>query len=310
VRDDDAYRTNDRRVIPLLLLGLLLLFGGLYVAGYVATHDRVPKGTTVAGVSLGGMTRAAARGTLDQALQDRAGRPIVLSANGRRRSIDPAAAGLSVDVAASVAQTGVSGTPTPQQMWNYVIGGADYPAVVIVDHARLDAAVAAFARKADDPVREGAVSFRGGGALARNPRPGTALDRAAAAAAIRRAYLTASAPVRLRTRIVSPQITSAAVSRAMSSFANPAVSAPVVLEVGRHPLLLRPAVFAPALSMVPEHGRLVPHLDAGRLMQVLGPRFDPDADRITSHFLGLVSGHDQDRRLQLPPLQNPRHRGQ
>ena len=30
----DPYSTSDRRVIPWLLFGLLVLFGGLYVAGY------------------------------------------------------------------------------------------------------------------------------------------------------------------------------------------------------------------------------------------------------------------------------------
>ena len=36
-RDRDPYRTNDRRVIPWLLLGLVVLFGGVYVAAYAIT---------------------------------------------------------------------------------------------------------------------------------------------------------------------------------------------------------------------------------------------------------------------------------
>ena len=52
----DPYTTNDLRVIPWLLFGLLVLFGGLYVAGYVLSGDRVPRGATVAGVKIGGLT--------------------------------------------------------------------------------------------------------------------------------------------------------------------------------------------------------------------------------------------------------------
>ena len=35
----------------LLAVGLIVLFGGVYVAGYFFTSDRVPRGTTVAGSS-------------------------------------------------------------------------------------------------------------------------------------------------------------------------------------------------------------------------------------------------------------------
>ena len=63
-RDRDPYRTNDRRVIPWLLLGLVLLFGGVYLAAYAVTGDRVPRGATVAGVHIGGMEPAGARAAL------------------------------------------------------------------------------------------------------------------------------------------------------------------------------------------------------------------------------------------------------
>ncbi|MGA9746112.1 MAG: hypothetical protein WBQ50_01525, partial [Nocardioides sp.] len=60
-RERDPYKTNDRRVIPWLLLGLVVLFGGAYVAAYAAAGDRVPRGASVGGVEIGGLTPAAAR---------------------------------------------------------------------------------------------------------------------------------------------------------------------------------------------------------------------------------------------------------
>ena len=63
------YRTNDRRVIPGLLFGLVAIFGALYVAGYYVTSDRIPRGTTVDGIALGGMTPTVAQRTLRDGIE-------------------------------------------------------------------------------------------------------------------------------------------------------------------------------------------------------------------------------------------------
>ena len=83
---DQPYRqrNNDRRVGAWLLTGLAVLFGGLYVAGYLFTGDRVPRGTSVAGVEIGGLTPVAARAELADGLRARDG-AIVVSADGQRR---------------------------------------------------------------------------------------------------------------------------------------------------------------------------------------------------------------------------------
>ncbi len=94
------YRTNDRRVIPWLLFALVVLFGGLYVTGYFFTSDRIPRGTTVSGVRIGGLTPVAAQRRLATGLEERAARPIAVTANGERGSLDPGTAGLTVDVPA------------------------------------------------------------------------------------------------------------------------------------------------------------------------------------------------------------------
>ena len=80
---DEPYpRTNDRRVVSWLLFGLLVLFGGLYLAGYLFTSDRVPRDTTVAGVDIGGLRPAAARTALSDALAEQRYAPITVRALG------------------------------------------------------------------------------------------------------------------------------------------------------------------------------------------------------------------------------------
>ena len=41
-------------VVLMTILGLVLLFGGAYVAAYFLAGDKLPRGTTIAGVDIGG----------------------------------------------------------------------------------------------------------------------------------------------------------------------------------------------------------------------------------------------------------------
>jgi hypothetical protein len=152
-------RMADRRVVTLLLAGLVLLFGGLYVAGYLFTGDKVPRGTTVAGVDIGGLEPAAARTTLEEELAPRVEEPIVVAADGRRARIAPDKAGVAVDYEGSVEQAGGGRSWSPGRMWAFFTGGKDYDAVVTVDDAQLDGALERLAKRVDEPAVEGSVTF-------------------------------------------------------------------------------------------------------------------------------------------------------
>ena len=183
---DQPYRdrNSDRRVIPWLLLGLLVLFGGVYVAGYLATSDRVPRGTTVSGVAIGGLTPASAEVRLASEIDAQRRAPVVVSALGQRGRIDPTTAGLDVDIEASVAQAGGGRSWDPARIWDSLTDGDDFDAVTTVDEDALGKAVQDFAREVDTPARDGAVVFKDETAVPRAPRDGQVVDQAAAVAAI------------------------------------------------------------------------------------------------------------------------------
>lgn len=263
-------RPSDRRVIVWLLVGLAVLFGGLYLAGYVLTSDRLPHGTTVAGVDLGGMTEPQAQLRLSSALGDRETAPITLTANGTSDHMLPVDAGLTVDIVGSVDQAGASRSWQPAQMWQVYSGGTSFPAVVRVDKTQLAAAVAKFASHADESAHDGSVVFRDGHAFARFPKQGSRVDRAAAAQAIRTAYLH-STQVSLPTHLSQPTVSQQAVVKAMERFGNPATSAPLVFRLGNRMVVVRPEVYTDALSMRAEHGKLVPHVNDKLLLRLLRP---------------------------------------
>jgi vancomycin resistance protein YoaR len=321
------YRNSDRRVIPWLLLMLTLLLGALYVAAWYYAGDRVPGGTSVGGVHLGGERPARAERTLRAGLASRASQPIVVSAVGERGTLRPGTAGLHVDVRASVAAVTHRRSWDPRRMWEVLDGGSDRDAVVRVDRSALDRAVADFAARADEPAVEGGVGFSGGEPVAHYPRAGTVVDRARAADAVRRAFLRVGADdvVALPSHVVRPAVSKDEVSRAMDDFANPATSASVVVRLGRHDTRLQPADYTPALSMAAVGSRLEPRLDDAKLLRLLRPkmrhatRAPRDAtvtvahgrpvvvpardgltfrdEDVTTPFLGVLTHQDGDRLL-------------
>ena len=265
-------RTSDHRVVPWLLAGLVALVAALYVAAYAFTGDRIPRGTTISGVEVGGLLPAAAEQRLRDGLADDAARPVRVVADGHRAGLDPAAAGLTVDTAASVSRAGGGRSWNPARMWDYVAGGHDEDAVVRTDTTRLAAAVAGVAEQADRPPVEGAVTFADGEAEPRYPERGVAVDRAAAAAAVEAAFLHTSGTVTLPTEPAEPRIDKDAVSEAMETFANPAVSGAVTVTLSGDSVRLQPEDLTGALSMEPEDGRLVPHVDTATLVKTLTPK--------------------------------------
>ncbi|MGZ4776851.1 MAG: VanW family protein [Oryzihumus sp.] len=322
-----AYRTNDRRVIPWLLVGLVVLFGGAYAAAYAVSSSRVPRGTTVSGIEIGGLTQDVARARLEDRLSALAARPVTLVANGVRERVVPADAGLGVDVQATLDRAGGGRSWDPTRMWDYFTGGDVLAPVVTVDDAALTAAVRQVAADADEPAKDASVTFADGEALTHPPQDGTVIDQPAAVRLLRGAFLGDDTPVELPTRAVEPAIGKRQLSAAMAAFANPAMSGPVTYQIAGEPVVLRPQDFSQALSMRPAGSRLVPHLDDQVLLAAVRPamrrvarapqdatvqlvRGRPtvlparngvtyDPKDITRSFLGLAAGTDQGRMLAI-----------
>ena len=262
---------NDSRVVVLLLLGLVVIFGGIYVAGYYFTSDKVPTGTTVAGVDVGGLKPAAAERALGQELRPRARQLVVLSADGQRATIDPARAGLGVDLEESVAQAGGGRSWNPSRMWDYFAGGDSYDAVVRVDDELLEAALKRLADQISRPAEEGKVTIENGRAKATFGKAGQVIDTGAAAKAVADSFLREAGVVPVDVERVEPEITDAEVHAVMDDFANPAMAAPVFIELDGERVTLRPEAYSSAISVSNRDGELVPVLDEMALMRSVRP---------------------------------------
>ncbi|GAB6986709.1 VanW family protein [Nocardioides pyridinolyticus] len=273
------------KVVLLMLLGLALLCGGLYVAAYLAAGDQVPRGTTVAGVDIGGRSADEAEKALRAGLADRENRAVtVTDENGTTVRLVPDEVGLSVDHEASVAAAGAERSWSPGRLWDYWTGGDDLDAVI-----NADGALDALSEDVGTPARDGDIRFRDGEIVVVDPRPGETFDSAAAYAALQDAYLSDDPTVELESVVVEPEIGQDAVDEALETFANPAMSGPVSLVFGDSPVQLQPEDFSRAIGMKPEAGELVPDLDVKALVKLVDAGVS-DEDQPVDATVALVDG--------------------
>src|SRR5262245_12815433 len=100
--------SSSRRLIWILLFVGLAIFLLTYIIAAVAAGSGVPRGTSVLGVDIGGMSKTKAIETLRAELPARLPARIQVSAAEKQVGVDTADAGLAVDYTATVSAAGTS----------------------------------------------------------------------------------------------------------------------------------------------------------------------------------------------------------
>lgn len=253
---------------------MLLGLGALLVAGYVTlcvlAGDKVPPGSSVAGVEIGGLHRAAAETRLLEELGPRARRPFMVNGGGLNTKVDPAQAGLRVDVPGSVRDAGGGVSLAPGRIWHYFTGGEDIDARLEVDGSRLEDTVTGLAAEVDTAAIDGAIAFTNGRPVVTAAVEGRRLVRSGTRDALVAAFLGPE-PARLPVTTVHPRITDATVHRAMGSFVGRATSGPVDLVLDGHVVHVPVSRFTGALILKARGHELVPGLDLHKLQVALEP---------------------------------------
>lgn len=244
--------------------GLIVL---LYVGGWFLTGDRVPKGVSVAGVDIGGMTADEAAATLDDELGAQETAPIVVQYDGQQYEIDPIDVGLELDTEATVTEAGGGRSWNPIRMVEILFGSSgDVAPVSTVDQNALDAAIADIADQVDSEPVEPTVTFTAKGRQnATEPVVGAEVDQPASAAAVQATYLVTDEPTDLVVTELAPQVDAEAFQAALTEVADPAVSGPIRLKLPGQSVALPVKDFAPALTLEVEDGELVPVVDPEEL---------------------------------------------
>ncbi|HEY5832990.1 hypothetical protein [Streptomyces sp.] len=307
----------------LVLLGVAA-GGALFVAygaGLLMNHAEVPKGTTVLGVDIGDKSKEDALKTLETALGNRTTAPLTLSVGGRRQSLKPSVAGLSVDTDATV--RGAAHTDyNPVSVIGSLFGGPrTAEPVIVVDEDKLKVALTSVAGR-NSAGSDAMVRFSEGKAIGVPGRPGKTFDVNAAANKVAAAYRARAEsgvdqPVALAVTTAPPKVSQAELAKAVNGFGKAAMSGYVTIRADDvHFITFGPNRSLPKfLTMLPTpDGHLAPHIDLAVLESLYGGTFDgvllergngtrtpvTPQDIATAMIPGLSSTVTADRTVTLP----------
>jgi vancomycin resistance protein YoaR len=269
LHQSDQNRTVRRTgIFVAAALGLLAL---AYFIDLAMSSGKVPRGVTVAGVSVGGITRVAAEQRLREQVEPRLSHPITLEAGDVNATLNPARAGLTLDWPATVDQAGKQ----PLNPWTRLSSlwrTREMSVVTATDRAALTAALQGLLSTTDREPIEGTIHFVGTRPVAVEPRAGQHLDVAATTDLIlARGIHGGTVRVPMTTQPV--RTTADGIRAALQNIVEPAVSAPVKVTGDGQEAMLMPDVIAAALRFAPDsRGGLTTTIDNPTVIAALNPQ--------------------------------------
>jgi lipoprotein-anchoring transpeptidase ErfK/SrfK len=206
-----------RLAIALVAVATALAFmaGGVAFAGYRYDRSRADQllpGVRIAGINVGGMTRAGAQRALQPAVRAIVDRPIEVTAGSRTWTATAGALGTSVDVAGALdrAFDASSSYSWPGRILHRLLGhpvGVRIALRVSHDRAPAAAFVASIAGEMAVAPRDASLDVVGGKVRAVRSSDGQALSRKASTRALAGAVASGASSVSLVVRTVHPAVT-------------------------------------------------------------------------------------------------------
>ncbi|HEY2221973.1 VanW family protein [Actinomycetospora sp.] len=255
-------RTRKRLLIGSgAVVGLLVLF---YVVDLLVSATDVPRGVTVGGVEIGGMNRLAAENALRSDLGPRVSRPVTLvagtDAGAATAVIDPRAAGLDLDVDATIDQAGEQPL-NPFTRLSSFFSDREVPPISKGNPVAVGQAIDRARPQLDRPSVEGTIRFDGDCPVPVPSAPGHVVDNAAAPAVVLEHWLD-PAPVPLPVTPQPVSVTQDGIDSAMRDVAQPAVAAPAYVVGSGRNATLSPTEIGTFLKFDPDgSGGLRPRVD-------------------------------------------------
>ncbi|MEU5690714.1 VanW family protein [Actinosynnema sp. NPDC020468] len=250
------------------VLGVLVVLYGLDI---LISNGNVPRGVTVAGVDVGGLSHSEAETKLRERLSPRLEQPVKAKAGDVETEIDPKAAGLALDWNATIERAG-SQPLSPITRVTSFFTSREVGFATQSDNAKLTAAVEGLRPKTDHDPSEGTIKFEGAKASAVDPRQGQKLDAPAATTKIL-ADWAGGGVVELPVATTPVKTTKEGVAKALAEVGTPAVAAPLVIKGEGKDATLKPEQIGAVLVFEPaDGGGLTAKVDPAKVSEAAGPQ--------------------------------------
>jgi len=224
----------------------LATYGGVALIG----TEKVPSGTTVDGVIVGGQSKAAAQKRVEGHIASLQQKPISFTAGGTTFNLTPAAAGLSYDASGTL--DGLTGfTLNPGSIKDRYSGGESRSLSTKVDKTRLTAAIAAASGTLKGAPTPGTVKFIGGKVKTTYSKPGLGVDAPALADKIAAGW-PKQQTFQATLTDQAPELTTTAIDAFAAGPAKAAMSGPVTFVNGSKTANVSVLQLSEVLKTVPD----------------------------------------------------------
>ncbi|GLY67433.1 VanW family protein [Amycolatopsis taiwanensis] len=281
--DKHRRRTRAKRFVGWTLAvagGVLALGAVFYAIDLMTSAGDVPRGTVVAGVDVGGLSRHDAEVKLRRELEPRLDQPVPIVAGDVQATLDPVTAGLGVDWPATLAHAGSQSLDPIARIESFFVK-RPVAVVTTTDEQALDQAVSQLAQQhVNHPQTEGSIGFRpvpnsdgGVTAFPIEPRQGQTLYDLPGAADLVKGHWLDPHGVSLPVAFTPVLATTDGVHATLNGFVVPAISKPVAVHGDGADARLKPDAIAAAMRFTARpDGSLAATLDSPTLRGSLSPQ--------------------------------------
>lgn len=264
----DRKKKNLRK--PALVAGAVLgVLGVLYLTDLLSSQGDVPRGVTVAGVEVGGLTRAAAEKKLREEIEPRLNQPIQLKAGDYTTELEPSKAGLTPDWAKTLDAAGEQPI-NPITRFTSFFSNREVGFTTQTDQQALATAVEEVRSKVDQDTVEGSIKFDGATPSVVEAKQGRKLDTKGASDQIVAEWVNGRA-IQLPVALTEVKVSREAVQAAFEK-AKIATSKPFVLKGEGKDATLNPTQIAAALRFEPVDNNLVAKVDNAKVVEAADPQ--------------------------------------
>jgi vancomycin resistance protein YoaR len=246
-------------------LTVAIVVGGLVYSGFVLLQsDTIASSAHVGSVNVGGMTMAQARTAIEDKIVAPAEKPFSVMVAGSEYALDPASAGLTVDVAATLNQ--LEGNKwNPRFQFTKHFGKIQLQPVVAIDAQKLDSALVGVSLSLETAPIEPVVSFNNGSPVVTPGQAGVVINKVAAQLALRAHFARFDGPLTLSTNTVAPTVSDAQAKAYVAKYAA-AIGSPLTVNIGKQSVTFDQATLYSATTLRVVSGKLEPYLDGDLLL--------------------------------------------
>jgi vancomycin resistance protein YoaR len=238
--------------------------GLAYSAFVLLQGETLASSAYVGSVDVGGMTLTQARAAIQDEIVTPAAKPFAVKVAGDEYALDPASAGLAVDVEATLSQ--LDGNPwNPLFQLKKQFGDNQVEPRVTFDVEKLDSALAGVSLSLETAPLEPSVVFKAGSPLVMPGKAGIVIDMVGAQSAISKHFARFEGPLTLPTRTVKPIVSDAQAKTYSAKYAT-AIGSPLTVNIGKQSVTFDQATLYSATSLRVIEGKLEPEINGEILL--------------------------------------------